>query len=102
MEASQGEAAPEETAPALFSQKGPIPQESWEEALHGVGDMVLPQDFEPNREAILEESIERLGTHDGGDGWDSKAPSIIGSSFYSDKDQGFQAGSSITSGDSGS
>ena len=96
-EASQGEAAPEDTAPALSSQEGPMPQESWEEALHGVGDVVLPQDFEPDKEAILEQSIERLETHDGGDGWDSEAPSIMGSSFYSDEDQGFQVGSSITS-----
>ena len=59
--------------------------------------MVLPQDFKPDREVILEESIERLETHDGGDGWDSEAPSIMGSSFYSDEDQGFQVGSSITS-----
>lgn len=97
MEASQGEAALEETAPALSSQEGPIPQESWEEALHRVGDVVLPQDFEPDREAILEESIERLVTHDGGVGWDSEAPSMMGSSFYSDEDEGFQVGSSITS-----
>lgn len=52
----------------------PIPQESWEEALHGVGDVVLSQDFEPDREPILEESIERLVTHDGGVGWVSETP----------------------------
>ncbi|KAL2045355.1 hypothetical protein ABVK25_012171 [Lepraria finkii] len=68
-----------------------MPQESWEEALYGVGDVVLPQDFEPDKEAILEESIERLETHDGGNSWDSEAPSIMGSTFYSDEDQGFQA-----------
>ena len=97
IEASQGEAASEETTPALSSQEGLTPQESWEGALHGVGDMVLPQDFELGREAILVENVERLETPDGGVGWDSEAPSMTGSSFNSDEDQGFLVGSSITS-----
>lgn len=93
----QGETGSEETAPTPSNQEAPIPQESWEVALPELDDIVPPQDFEHSREAILEESIERLETHDGGVGWDSEAPSIIGSSFYSDDDQDFPVGSSITS-----
>jgi len=97
IEASQGEDASEGTAPALSCREGPTSQQSWEEARQMLGDVAMPQDFEPGREALLEESIERLETHDGGADWDSEAPSIMGSSFYSDEDQEFQVGSLIRS-----
>lgn len=64
-EANQEEVASEESSPGLSSQEGPILQESWEEARQMFGDMVLPQDFEPGREALLEKTIERPETHDG-------------------------------------
>lgn len=96
-EASQGEAGSGETALAPSSQGAPIPQESWEVAPHEVDDIVPPQDFEHSREAIPEESIERLETHNGSVGWDLEASSIIESSFYSDDDQNFPVGSSTAS-----
>ena len=59
--------------------------------------MVLPQDFESAREALLEKNIQRLETYDGDFGLDSEAPLIMGSSFSSDEDQCLPVGSSITS-----
>ena len=64
-EGNQEEAASDESSPGLSSQEGPIPQDSWEEARQMFGDTVLPQDFEPGGEALLEKNTERLETHDG-------------------------------------
>lgn len=60
-----------------------------------LGDAVLPQNPPPNYGAFLEKNIERLETHNGFVGWDSEAPSIIGSSYYSTENEDFQVGYSI-------
>lgn len=69
-EAKQEEvASPKKSSPGLSSQrKGPIPQESWEEARQTFGDVgpTSSKTLSPGREALLEKDMERPEeTHDG-------------------------------------
>ena len=89
-DASHRGPASEDTFLPQTSQEECIPAETREEA-HLAPENELLQ-WPPQWEADLEQNIGRVGPQNGDDRWDSEAPSILGSSYYSTGDEEFQAG----------
>ena len=90
-DASGGEVVLEGTVPAQSSQTGPLVKETRDEARPTLDGAILVQDCPSLSEALLEQSVKRLEAHNANSDWGSEAPSIMGSSYYSIEDEGFQA-----------
>lgn len=86
-DASLGEAASVGTLPPQSSQERSIPEETREEARPIPDEEALPESWPPHWEAVLKQNIDRVEPQSGGSRWDSEAPLILGSSYYSTEDE---------------
>ena len=78
--ASEGPSLPQ------TSQEG-IPEETREEAHPVPENELLPLQWPPHWEAILEQNIGQVEPPNGHSRWSSETPSILGSSYYSTEDE---------------
>ena len=86
-DASHEELAPEGSSLPQTSQESCIPEETRGEAPPIPESELLPQQWPPRWEAILEENIGRVEPQNGHSHLGSETPSMLGSSYYETKDE---------------